>query len=91
MTAARGVAAYTILASSPDLRGRWACVLLLLQLVLRYSAQFRQDARRLFDSERGYNADFSKTCNELIDKYLANFQEEVREAVTWPFPAVGWS
>lgn len=53
-------------------------MLLLLQLVLRYSAQFRQDARRLFDSERGYNADFSKTCNELIDKYLANFQEEVR-------------
>lgn len=49
-----------------------------VQLLLRYQTQFRMDARVLLEAERGYNAEFAKTFNELIDKYLTSFTQEVR-------------
>lgn len=45
----------------------------------RYAAQFRQDSRQLLEelNQAGLDEDFGKTFSELIDKYLADFHQEV--------------
>ena len=49
------------------------------QLVSRYAAQFKVDARRLQQEMEGaYDEEFGKTFNELLDKYLTDFTQEVR-------------
>ncbi len=48
------------------------------KLVGRYTAQFRMDSRQLMEElNTGYDEDFGKTFSELIDKYLADFHQEV--------------
>ena len=45
----------------------------------RYAAQFRLDSRQLLEelNQAGLDEDFGKTFSELIDKYLADFHQEV--------------
>jgi predicted PolB exonuclease-like 3'-5' exonuclease len=52
---------------------------LCVQLVSRYAAQFGLDARQLqAEVAQVFDEEYGKTFDELMDKYLADFTQEVR-------------
>jgi len=49
--------------------------------VNRYLTSFKADARRLQGDSEGYDEEFARTFNDLIEKYLADFTDEVSGTV----------
>lgn len=52
-------------------------IALCVQLLSRYLTSFKADARRLQGDSEGYDEDFGRTFDDLIEKYLADFTDEV--------------
>ena len=48
-----------------------------MQLIARYMTSFRADSRRLQGDSEGYDEEFGRAFDDLIEKYLADFMDEV--------------